>query len=39
LVALEQAPEIERVILEESQTADKGVRFSLRLVIKPELLK
>jgi len=39
LVAFEQAPEIERVILTESQTADKGVRFSLQLVIKPELLK
>ena len=39
LVAFEQAPEIERVILQESQTADKGVRFSLQLVIKPELLK
>ena len=39
LVAFEQAPEIERVILTESQIADKGVRFSLQLVIKPELLK
>lgn len=37
LVAFEQAPEIARVILEQSQTAEKGIRFSLKLIIKPEL--
>lgn len=39
LVAFEQAPEIARVILEQSQTAERGIRFSLQLIIKPEMLK
>lgn len=39
LVAFEQAPEIEKVILEESRVADRGISFSLRVIFKPELLK
>jgi hypothetical protein len=37
LVAFEQAPEIERTILEQSQTAEKGIRFSLQLIMKYEI--
>lgn len=37
LVAFEQAPEIARVILEQSQIAEQGIRFSLKLIIKLEL--
>ncbi len=39
LVAFEQAPNISRVILGQAQTADKGIRFSLQIIFKPELLK
>jgi hypothetical protein len=38
LAAFEQAPEISRVILQDSQASDKGIRFVLQLVFKPELL-
>ncbi|MEK7624369.1 MAG: PilN domain-containing protein [Patescibacteria group bacterium] len=39
LVVFEQAPEIKKVILEESRTADKGVSFSIQVTFKPELLR
>jgi len=39
LVAFEQSPEINKVVLEQAQTADRGVRFSLQLIFRPELLK
>lgn len=38
LVAFEQSPEINKVVLEQAQTADRGVRFSLQLIFRPELL-
>lgn len=38
LSAFEQVPEISKVILQDSQSADKGIRFSIQLVFKPELL-
>lgn len=38
LVVFEQVPEIQKVILEESQAAEKGIRFSLQIIFKPELL-
>ena len=38
LFAFEQLPEINKVILEDSQAADKGIRFSLQIIFKPELL-
>lgn len=38
LAAFEQAPEISRVMLQDSQASDKGIRFSLQLIFKPELL-
>jgi hypothetical protein len=37
LVAFEQAPEINRVILEQSQLGEQGIRFSLKLIIKNEI--
>lgn len=39
LAAFEQAPNISRVILGQAQAADKGIRFSLQIIFKPELLK
>ena len=39
LVAFEQTPEIEKTILEDSQTAEKGIRFSLQIIFKPKLLE
>lgn len=39
LTAFEQAPNISRVILGQAQAADKGIRFSLQIIFKPELLK
>ncbi len=38
LVAFEQAPEISKVVLEQAQAADKGIRFSLQIIFKPQLL-
>jgi len=38
LFAFEQIPEINRVILQDSQAADKGIRFSLQIIFKPALL-
>lgn len=38
LFAFEQLPEINKVILEDSQAADKGIRFTLQIIFKPELL-
>jgi hypothetical protein len=34
-----QAPETERVFLDDSRSAEEGVRFSIRVVFKPELFK
>jgi len=39
LAAFEQAPNISRVILGQAQAADRGIRFSLQIIFKPELLK
>lgn len=39
LLVFEQAPEIKKVILEESRIADKGISFSIQIIFKPELLK
>jgi len=39
LVGFEQASEISRVLLQQAQTAEGGIRFSLQLIIKPGLFK
>lgn len=38
IIAFEQSPEIEKVVLENSQTADRSIRFNIQLNIKPTLL-
>src|SRR3989338_6144773 len=38
MVVFEQSPVIEKVILGESRTADKGIVFSMQVFFKPELL-
>ncbi|MFA5084429.1 MAG: PilN domain-containing protein [Candidatus Paceibacterota bacterium] len=39
LAAFEQAPNISKVVLEQAQAADRGIRFSIQVIFKPELIK
>lgn len=38
IIAFEQSSEIEKVVLENSQTAERGIRFNVRIIANPSLI-